>query len=146
MTETRLGRLRKTAYAVHAGQVDKQGVPYWKHLEAVAEAVPARMKPVALFHDAIEDDRMTREELRGYLDPVEFNAVLLLTRDPAMTYAQYVERVATWPGLVGNLARCVKRADLEHNLGRLTPELERLRKRYEAALKRLGAPDPLPCP
>jgi hypothetical protein len=40
--------------------------------------------------------------------------------------------------MVGELAREVKRADLQHNLGPLTPELESLRLRYLRALELLG--------
>jgi hypothetical protein len=65
------------------------------------------------------------------------DAVKLLTRNPSHTYEQYVERLATAPGRTGELAREVKRADLQHNLGRLTLDLERLRPRYEQALARL---------
>jgi len=49
----------------------------------------------------------------------------------------YIERLATATGRAGVLAREVKGADLRHNLGRLTPDLEGFRARYEGALQRL---------
>lgn len=52
-------------------------------------------------------------------------------------YERYIDRIAVAEGKPGELAREVKRADLQHNLGRLTPELELLRPRYERALERL---------
>jgi hypothetical protein len=65
--------------------------------------------------------------------------VCALTRDKQdESYSSFIERVATFPGRPGELAREVKVADVRDNLGRLTPELERLRARYEAALRRLG--------
>ena len=51
---------------------------------------------------------------------------------------RYIERIAAAEGKPGELAREVKRADLRHNLGRLTAELDGLRPRYERALERLG--------
>lgn len=133
MTLHRIEHLRTIAHAAHRGQVDKQCRPYAEHLDAVAGAVSDDAKPVALFHDAIEDERMTRGALAGLLDTDEFAAVELLTRPEGMPYAVYVDRIRSASGRAGELAREVKRADLAHNLGRLTPELESLRGRYENA-------------
>lgn len=47
--------------------------------------------------------------------------------------------VALFHDAIADLAREVKVADLRHNLGRLTPELESLRPQYEKALAALGA-------
>jgi (p)ppGpp synthase/HD superfamily hydrolase len=134
----RLDQLRSIALAAHDGQLDKQGRPYSDHILAVADAVSDAAKPVALFHDAIEDDRMTWAELRKVLYRDEMLAVDLLTRRRDVPYAEYVAEIRDAPGHAGELAREVKRADLEHNLGRITPELERLRPRYEAAVAALG--------
>jgi hypothetical protein len=74
--------------------------------------------------------------------PDELAAVRILTRDrhdqPEGAYARYIDRITTEPGRPGELAREVKRADTRHNLGLLTPELERLRPRDERTIERLG--------
>lgn len=133
----RIRELLQLAQRIHAGQTDGQGKPYIEHLLAVARAVSEPAKPVALLHDAIEDHPETLTELERTLTIVELTAVLLLTRRPGDTYAEYIERIATWPGQVGEIGREVKTADVEHNLGRLPASLERLRPRYTAALERL---------
>lgn len=142
--ENRIQRLYRLAAMLHAGQVDLQGAPYIGHLERVAAAVPDDCKPVALFHDAIEDGRATRDELAGFLTDDELRAVQLLTR-PAGPYDWYIHLIATREGEHGRLARIVKCADLRDNLKRMTPELERshdhLRRRYERAVSELGCKD-----
>jgi (p)ppGpp synthase/HD superfamily hydrolase len=138
----RLQLLENLAADAHHGQADKQGVPYIEHLRAVADSVSPEAKPVALLHDALEDTHLSEEDLNAVLTPDELAAVKVLTRDDhdqsEGTYERYVERIATAEGTPGELARTVKRADLEHNLGRLTPALETLRARYEWAPERLG--------
>ena len=49
--------------SIHDGQLDQQGVLYVEHLRRVASAVSEEAKLVALFHDAIEDERIPPEEL-----------------------------------------------------------------------------------
>ncbi len=121
----------------HCGHVDKQGAPYIEHLTRVAAAVSPEAKPVALFHDAVEDGKATRQELAALLSETELAAVRLLTRDPEVPYADYIDQIAGAAGVAGALAREVKLADLGDNLGRLTPALEGLRGRYEDAVARL---------
>lgn len=135
---TRLQDLRPLALKAHEGQLDRQGRPYAEHILAVTDAVSEAARPVALFHDAIEDRRMTMRELREHLYRDEMIAVDLLTRPEDVPYAEYVQGIRDAPGHAGDLAREVKRADLAHNLGRLTPELESLRSRYERALEVLA--------
>lgn len=134
----RLTHLRDVACEMHRGQVDGQGAPYAEHVLAVAGAVTERAVPVALFHDVMEDERAPREALVGLLSPDELGAVDLLTRPKGLAYAAYIEQIRNAPGAAGDLAREVKIADLRHNHGRLTPELERLRPRYERALAELA--------
>jgi (p)ppGpp synthase/HD superfamily hydrolase len=144
-----IGKLDQMAADAHRGQFDKAGVPYIEHVHAVADSVSHEARPVALFHDALEDTPLTPEQLKTALvepkimTPEEaqtvVDAVKLLTHDKKVdSYEQYVEKVRTASGKAGELAREVKRADLQHNLGRLTPELERLRARYVGALELLG--------
>lgn len=135
MTRNRLKELDLIAQIVHAGQVDQQGAPYIDHLRAVAGTVSSPAKPVALFHDSIEDHQLTADELAHILTPVELAAVQLLTRDPDVSYKAFIRKIANAQGAAGELAREVKIADVHHNLGRLVPHLEHLRRRYERALK-----------
>ena len=138
MGDDRIAALERVAERVHHGQVDQQGAPYILHLRRVANAVSGPAKPVALFHDAIEDHRISPDQLRALLTADGYAAVLAVTRDPdRQTYAEFIESIAARAGRVGEIAREVKRADVADNLGRLTPDLERLRARYEAALKHL---------
>lgn len=136
---TRLEDLTAIALELHEGQVDKQGRPYSEHILAVCKMVSDEAKPVALFHDAIEDGRATREDLRIHLTGAEMDAVHWLKRPWTCPYGDYIEHLRNVTGAVGEIVREVKIADLRHNLGRLTPELESLRSRYEKALRTLGA-------
>ena len=139
MGDDRITELERVAEHIHDGQLDQQGVPYIEHIRRVAAAVSQPAKPVALFHDAIEDERIMPDELRALLTSNEYAAVLTVTRDADReTYSEFIERVATCSGTAGELAREVKIADVRDNLGRLTPQLERLGPRYEDALHRLG--------
>jgi len=139
--QTLLG-LDKMAAEAHRGQLDQQGVPYIEHVRAVAHSVSAEAQPVALCHDLLEDTGVSEKALKRMLTPDDLAAVKILTRDDhdraEGAYERYIERIAAAQGNPGELAREVKRADLQHNLGRLTPELERLRLRYVGALERLG--------
>lgn len=137
MSLSRLTEIDALAALAHAGQIDKQGVDYIQHPRAVAAAVSERAKPVALLHDVIEDTDYGARELNHLLNDDELEAVLLVTREMGYTYREFIERIATAEGLAGELAREVKVADIRHNLGRLTPELAGLEKRYARALSRL---------
>ncbi len=139
MGNDRIAELERVAERIHDGQVDQQGAPYILHLRRVTAAVSEPAKAVALFHDAIEDHRIDPDELRALLTADEYAAVETVTRDAdSETYPEFIERIARRPGAPGELAREVKRADVADNLGRLTPQLERLRPRYTAALERLA--------
>lgn len=127
---------------LHAGQTDLSGTPYAVHLAAVAGTVGERAKRVAMYHDSVEDGKLTEAELRERLSAEEADAVLLLTRDRSSDYGEYIAHVAAAGGVAGELAREVKLADLRHNAGRLTsavPGAAKLRARYGSALEALGA-------
>lgn len=126
------------AQRIHAGQVDKQGRPYIEHLQAVVAGVSERSMRVALFHDSIEDRRTTWSELAKYTTREERAALLLMTHRKGMSYAAYIKRIKTAPGPEGEMARETKLSDLRHNHGRLIPELEHLRARYERAMAQLS--------
>lgn len=129
----------KFAYEAHAGQIDKEGIPYILHPVMVADAMETEQEVVtALLHDVVEDTFVTLDMLReqGFPDVV-VEAVQKLTRPEGMEYLEYIR------GLLDNpLAVKVKRADLAHNLmpEREIPgkDIERLHKRYHAALEILN--------
>ena len=145
-------RLHGIATEAHAGQTDHSGKPYIQHVEAVADSVSDEAKPVALFHDALEDTELKPEALKQALIQPKVttpeqaqtivDAIGHLSRDDKTEYEQYVKNLKNAPGKAGELAREVKRADLQHNLGRMTPEIEakkpNLKPRYEKALKTLA--------
>jgi (p)ppGpp synthase/HD superfamily hydrolase len=135
------------AYAIaekaHRGKVDKQGDPYIWHVERVSDTVPDEAKVVATLHDVVEDADESISSLRARgLGPVEAEAVDLLTRRDDEEYPDFIERIVTARGESGRLARIVKEADVQDNLGRMTDavtEREKLESRYRRALERLEA-------
>ena len=133
---------RFIALLAHAGQVDKAGEPYVKHLKAVADQCDGKAKIVAWLHDVLEDtqiDYVTLKYALNYFlgdcaDDV-CRAVLAITKLKLESYDDYLKRVKSNP-----LAREVKIADLKHNmdLSRLSKvtdkDLERAEK-YKRALE-----------
>lgn len=142
------------AAVAHAGQLDKGGRPYIRHLERVAnlalaragharlvdglEIDPQAVMMIALLHDVLEDTPRTAADLRaaGFAEPV-VAAVRILTKPAARTaYSERIGQVIA----AGNLAAIlVKMSDNEDNLGpeRTLPEAAFLRERYAAGLARL---------
>ena len=124
---------RYIALLAHAGQVDKAGVPYVKHLKAVADQCDGKAKIVAWLHDVLEDtqiDYVTLKYALNYFlgdcaDDV-CRAVLAITKLKLESYDDYLKRVKSNP-----LAREVKIADLKHNM-----DLSRLRKVTDKDLER----------
>lgn len=117
------------AKKAHGGQVDKAGVDYIKHPEAVASFVnTAEEKATAYLHDVLEDTEITTVDLLNAGIPHNVvEAVQVLTKEKYTSYFEYLSRVK------GNsLARTVKLADLKHNSDR-----SRLARRTDKDLKRL---------
>ena len=120
---------KKVAEAAHQGQTRKDGrTPYFKHVQAVADGVEDRLKPIAYLHDVVEDTPITLDELRqaGFPEYV-IEAVDLLThknREPNVHY---------WGKIAKNKdAAQVKIADMKSNL-RDTPD-PRQREKYMRGL------------
>ena len=117
----------------HAGQKDKAGIPYCFHPWTVAESMETEDSCIAaLLHDVLEDTDITMEELRTYGFSEEvYEALALLTHDPAVPYMDYVK------ALSGNdIARAVKISDLHHNmdLSRMNGKKPRKYALYQEAL------------
>ncbi|MFF8829603.1 HD domain-containing protein [Streptomyces sp. NPDC015131] len=142
MTYWSLAEVEALAREAHAGQTDKAGRPYAGHLAAVAEGVRARggsdeQVAAAWLHDAVEDDRLSEEWLRGAALPEAVkDMVLALTKRPGEDLAAYTARVLAVPG-----ALLVKEADLAHNAdpGRLAVLDEATRDRLAAKYARTRA-------
>lgn len=134
---------------------DKLGFPEFVHIEAVArgaaraadaapvdDAVVDDAAVVGWLHDAVEDGLLSFRELYHDLTGVQFEALLMITRDGRLTYMNYIRMLRDYPGVVGEIVRAVKLADLEHNISRPCPEhMQGMREpggRYDRALKCLN--------
>lgn len=131
------------ATSAHRGQVypSPEREPYVCHPIRVMEALEEGDEQiVALLHDVLEDTNVEAAELHqlGFGEHI-IRAVVLLTHDRTVPYADYIERLAHDP-----LARRVKLADLADNLRnnrRLesTSDVRARIRRYEAAQQFLEA-------
>ena len=133
LNDSRIKKAFELANNLHRGQVDKSGQPYIDHLIEVAnqvESVEAVM--VALLHDVMEDQGVTRRFLvnQGFPNEV-IEAISLLTKTDD-DYMSYIQRIKQNP-----LAKIVKIADMRHNsdLSRLTSVSEKDIARKEKYLK-----------
>lgn len=107
-----LDRAVEIAARAHAGQQDKEGLPYILHpLRVMMRVQEPEARIVAVLHDTVEDTSVTQDDLRreGFSEKV-LAALRLVTHDEAESYADYVVRIARDP-----IARQVKLADLEEN-------------------------------
>lgn len=136
------------AMEAHRGQTDKKGIPYIEHPVRVAVKVMERTHDVKFFivgilHDVVEDTDKTKEDIREILvlhqeldyfavDSI-INAVGHLTHPKGQPYMEYIRRVKR-----NTMAREVKLADIEDNLGRIDglpmPTKARLLGKYIPAL------------
>lgn len=131
--ENEIKTARYIALLAHAGQVDKAGEPYIKHLKAVADQCTGIVKIVAWLHDVLEDTNIDYVTLKyamhhfiGECADDVCRAVVAITKLKNESYDEYLARVKANP-----IARQVKIADLKHNL-----DLSRLTKITEKDLER----------
>ncbi len=89
-------------------------------------------KVVALLHDIMEDTRFPEADLRRLFCAETVRLVMLLTRQYAETYVEYIDRVATDP-----MAVQVKLSDIQDNLDRGDGPSTSLKTRYRKASNRL---------
>ena len=101
------------AVEAHAGQFDKAGNPYILHpLHLMLQMETENERITAVLHDIVEDTAVTMDDLANLgFPPAVLAALGLLTHDPAVPYDDYILQVKANP-----LARCVKLADLAHNM------------------------------
>ncbi|OIP32692.1 MAG: GTP pyrophosphokinase [Deltaproteobacteria bacterium CG2_30_63_29] len=127
------------AVEAHRGQKDKAGACYILHPLRVMMTVEGDLERMtAILHDVVEDSELTLVDLaRKGVPPAVLEALVLLTKQEAEPYADFIERLAP-----NGLARAVKIADLEDNMDTRRLDalddraLERL-QRYHAAWRRL---------
>ncbi|MET3558691.1 (p)ppGpp synthase/HD superfamily hydrolase [Streptococcus rupicaprae] len=133
-------KAHEIAQKAHFGQVDKAGVDYIKHPEAVASfVVTDEEKAVAYLHDVLEDTEVTLEFLREHGFPQKIlTAVDVLTKKKGQDYEDYLAVVKS-----NELARVVKLADLRHNsdltrLSQVTQKDLNRCKKYQDAINYLS--------
>ena len=137
----------RTAYAAHAGQVDKCGVPYIFHPIHLAEQMPDEISVcAALLHDVAEDTDITLSELESEFPSAVIDVLKLLTHKDGIDYFDYIRAIRSNPTAVR-----VKLADIAHNseetryAGCSEIDAEQLaarRKKYEKAKAILDAVKP----
>ncbi|MEU2116377.1 HD domain-containing protein [Streptomyces sp. NPDC016459] len=128
----------------HAGQTDKAGVPYVRHVRAVAaglEPFGPHLTMAGLLHDVIEDTPWTADGLRAAGIPDRVVAIVeAVTNTPGTPYEEKIRRITRDPD-----ATLVKIADNAHNsrtdrADALPPDRrERLAVKYRAAREVLWA-------
>jgi hypothetical protein len=112
---------RNIAHYSHTDDRDRFGDPVIEHVERVAAAVPEEARAVAFLHDVLEQTSTSAAELSAQgLTGIEMAALKLLTRGDTESYEAYALRVAWALGPEGELARCVKMADLDDHLNHAT--------------------------
>ena len=132
------------AVRLHGQHVDKAGRPYIEHLTRVFLRVQERggddfQQIAALLHDAVEDGKVTAQQLAWLGVPAEARElILVLTKSTNQSYGDYLNQVKSSPK-----ALMVKLADIEDNsdLVRLaalpTSVSSRLRRKYTEAIQHL---------
>jgi hypothetical protein len=106
------------AERLHAADREEDGTPLLEHVRRVAAAVPQEAVAVAWLHEALEWTAVTeRELLLAGLESDELRALRLLTRTTESRfdahYLEHLELIVRAAGASGELARAVKRTDLE---------------------------------
>ena len=118
-----------------ARRIAKAALPpeVYAHTLRVVERIKGE-KVAAYLHDVVEDSRTTLQDLRDFgFNEFTVKAVDVLTRDPLVTYAEYIERVRRY----GGAAKAVKLADLEDHLAEVDTLKPSLKVRYDRALAAL---------
>ena len=138
-------RAESLARKAHAGQVDRAGTPYIKHVRRVADAC-AHLGPAAVaaawLHDTVEDERLMAEDIKDRFPAEVASIIWHLTRGENETYSEYISRMITNKN---GTAILVKLADLRDHAA-VTPETltPGLKRRYDMAYQKLVQSRSLP--
>src|SRR4051812_1719445 len=109
---------RGIAHSSHLAARDAYGLSVIEHVERVAATVPQAARSVAFLHDVVGPTSVSIDALREQgLTPLEDEALLLLTREPGESYELYALRIAWAPGAAGAVARAVKLAAIDDQMG-----------------------------
>jgi hypothetical protein len=106
---------------VYEDRRDKLGYPEVEHVRRVAANVSELARPIALLHDAVEDDLYTFRQLYPLMAQYQFEALLHITRDGTLTYMNYIRMLKNLEGVTGDICREIKTADLKDNMTRKCP-------------------------
>lgn len=111
---TTLAEVDRLAEQLHAGQMDKGGVPYVEHVRAVAAGLTPfspQLQMAGLLHNVIEDTDWTAEMLRqAGVEGRVVRLVELVSRVPGEDYMDRVREIAADPQ-----ATLLKISDNAHN-------------------------------
>lgn len=123
---------REFAQMAHTGQFRRDGVtPYFTHVDGVARNVrpqKADYIATAYLHDVIEDtDYNSVDLVKAGFPKMVVNAVLILTKFDHLPYEEYLKKIKT-----NVIAKAVKIADMNYNLG--DDPTEKQRVKYRKAL------------
>ena len=128
-----IAQAQAIAIQAHEGQKRTDGSSYINHPKRVADAVEARLKPIAWLHDVVEDTRVTLEDLKKVGFPLYIiEAVDLLTHRKGEPNLSYWGKIKTNPD-----ALAVKLADINDNVND-TPS-EYAKQKYGRALSFFNA-------
>lgn len=135
-----LDSVAKLAEALHEGQFDKGGKPYFLHVEAVAQSLSAfgeKAMMAGYLHDSVEDTGITINELRelhgipeSVLDAIKMVSRNLYPED--YTYMDMIKAIASDGSYITKL---VKIADNAHN-SRADRKIENMTEEYLAFSKK----------
>lgn len=136
----------KFAIDAHAGQVDKQGFPYFYHITRVGSAL-YRFGPdyvmAGYLHDIIEDTDVDPQELAEFGLPWHIVlAVLSVTKSQSERTLEAYE-ASIRKAMADPIGKWVKAADVSDNASRVGdipwgPMQARLRAKYEMAERVIG--------
>lgn len=135
------------ASVAHRGERPLGVEPLLAHIERVAASVPDWARAVAWLHEVLERSNVSEQELSEGLSSEELRAVRLLSRDDFVSdraYLGHIELIARAGGPAGQLARTVKRADLEDRLRHALIRPNGWSPPYARALKLLEQAVPAP--
>ena len=114
------------------------------HVSRVAQASPPFARTVAWLHEVFEYSSIEEEELlAGGLTEEELRALRLLSRPTESrseaSYLAHTDRIARSAGLGGDIARAVRRADLEDRMQHPRRRVDGWHPPYRLALEHLLA-------
>jgi len=138
---------RGIAERAHRGHVEPSGRPYIDHVRRVVAEVPPDATSVAWLHDVLEWTALAEDdEALARLAPQERAALLLLTRcgddgDDDDHFLSHVRSIAAASGAAGEIARAVKRADMEDRFRHPRDPGATWRPPYPVALEMLANTD-----